>query len=101
MSLNITFTNPPTQNSSFHHPTWNTTQDEDQSDGDLWKSAIIGFLLCVLIFMTIGGNLLVIIAISINRHLRITTNYFILNLAIADLLLGTTVLPFSASLEVS
>ncbi|KAL0994691.1 hypothetical protein UPYG_G00125860 [Umbra pygmaea] len=34
------------------------------------------------------------------RHLRIPTNYFIINLAIADLLLSTTVLPVSATLEI-
>ena len=66
----------------------------------LWSSILAGIALCVIIMMTICGNILVIVAIVINPHLRITTNYFILNLAIADLLLGTTVLPFSASLEV-
>ncbi|XP_071532944.1 alpha-1A adrenergic receptor-like [Panulirus ornatus] len=36
-----------------------------------------------------------------SRNLRSSTHYLIVNLAVADLLLGTTVLPFSATLEVS
>ena len=36
-----------------------------------------------------------------SSHLRSSTHYLIVNLAVADLLLGTTVLPFSAALEVS
>ncbi len=57
-------------------------------------------VLGIMIFMTISGNVLVLLAVFVNSHLRSTTNYFIVNLACADLLLGTFVLPFSASLEV-
>ncbi|XP_050399281.1 alpha-1A adrenergic receptor [Patella vulgata] len=60
----------------------------------------VGMILGIIVCMTIGGNVLVLLAVYVNSHLRSTTNYFIVNLAIADLLLGTCVLPFSASLEV-
>ncbi|ESO99050.1 hypothetical protein LOTGIDRAFT_142302, partial [Lottia gigantea] len=60
----------------------------------------VGIILGSIVFMTVGGNVLVLLAVFVNSHLRSTTNYFIVNLAIADLLLGTCVLPFSASLEV-
>ncbi|CAI9624493.1 unnamed protein product [Staurois parvus] len=43
---------------------------------------------------------MVIISVVANRQLRIPTNYLIVNLAIADLLLSTTVLPFSSALEI-
>ena len=59
-----------------------------------------GIILGSVCLMTIGGNVLVLLAVFVNSHLRSTTNYFIVNLAIADLLLGTTVLPFSATLEI-
>ncbi len=64
------------------------------------QAIVAGMVLGVMIFMTISGNLLVLLAVFVNSHLRSTTNYFIVNLACADLLLGTCVLPFSASLEI-
>ena len=64
------------------------------------QAIIAGIVLGCMIFMTISGNLLVLLAVFVNSHLRSTTNYFIVNLACADLLLGTCVLPFSASLEI-
>lgn len=60
------------------------------------KGVILGSI-CII---TILGNVLVLMAVFVNSHLRSTTNYFIVNLAIADVLLGTLVLPFSASIEI-
>nr|APC23842.1 alpha-1 adrenergic receptor [Platynereis dumerilii] len=59
-----------------------------------------GVTLGTIVLMTVCGNVLVLLAVFVNSHLRSTTNFFIVNLAIADLLLGTLVLPFSASLEI-
>lgn len=67
---------------------------------DLRRAVPVGMVLAFFIMFAIVGNILVILAVVCNRHLRIPTNYFIINLAIADLLLGTTVLPVSATLEV-
>ncbi|KAG9259616.1 alpha-1D adrenergic receptor [Astyanax mexicanus] len=60
----------------------------------------VGVFLAIFITVAIVGNILVILSVLCNRHLRTVTNFFIVNLAIADLLLGVVVLPFSASLEV-
>lgn len=68
---------------------------------DLSRAVPVGMVLASFIMFAIVGNILVILSVVCNRHLRIPTNYFIINLAIADLLLGTTVLPVSATLEVS
>ncbi|ELU14162.1 hypothetical protein CAPTEDRAFT_65280, partial [Capitella teleta] len=65
------------------------------------RTVITAMILCLICLMTISGNILVLVAVFVNSHLRGTTHYFIANLAVADLLLGTTVLPFSASLEVA
>jgi hypothetical protein len=55
----------------------------------------------LMILLTIGGNLLVIVAVVSSPKLRSPTYYLIVNLAVADLLLGITVLPLSATLELS
>ncbi|GAA6105585.1 alpha-1A adrenergic receptor isoform X1 [Tachysurus ichikawai] len=66
----------------------------------LSRALPVGMVLGAFIVFAIVGNILVILSVVCNRHLRIPTNYFIINLAIADLLLGTTVLPVSATLEI-
>ncbi|XP_022080590.1 histamine H2 receptor-like [Acanthaster planci] len=61
---------------------------------------LIGIILFFIIVMTIVGNIFVILAPSVNRRLRSVTGLFIVSLAVADLLLGIVVLPFSAIFEV-
>lgn len=62
---------------------------------------ITGFFLYSLTIWTIIGNIFVCIAIATNRQLKQggMSNFLIGNLALSDLLLGLTVLPFSATLS--
>lgn len=50
--------------------------------------------------LVIVGNCLVIAAVFCSHKLRSVTNYFIVSLAVADMLVGLAVLPFSATWEV-
>ncbi|XP_047441330.1 histamine receptor H2a [Mugil cephalus] len=57
---------------------------------------LLGIILSLLILLTVGGNVLVCLAVCASRRLRCLTNCFIVSLAVTDLLLGLLVLPFSA-----
>ena len=62
-------------------------------------SLLIGIVLLIITIWTIVGNILVILAFIIDKHIRQggMSNYLIINLAFSDLLLGIAVLPFAAS----
>ncbi|XP_063925282.1 octopamine receptor Oamb isoform X2 [Zophobas morio] len=57
-------------------------------------------VLALINVMVIVGNCLVIAAVFCSSKLRSVTNLFIVSLAVADLLVGVAVLPFSATWEV-
>ncbi|KAK8771663.1 alpha-1A adrenergic receptor-like [Amblyomma americanum] len=76
--------------------TANATEPAGLAPGALLK----GGLLLAIILLAISGNLMVLLAVFLNASLRTATNCLIVNLALADLLLGASVLPFSAALEV-
>ncbi|KAM4628716.1 5-hydroxytryptamine receptor 2B isoform 1-T5 [Polymixia lowei] len=52
-------------------------------------------LIVMVIVPTIGGNILVILAVSLERKLQNATNYFLMSLAVADLLVGLLVMPIA------
>ncbi|KAG1680716.1 putative G-protein coupled receptor No9 [Nymphon striatum] len=61
---------------------------------------LIFILLGTINVLVILGNSLVIIAVKTTPKLQTITNYFIVSLAVADLLVGLTTLPFSTASEV-
>ncbi|XP_037832079.1 5-hydroxytryptamine receptor 2A [Kryptolebias marmoratus] len=52
-------------------------------------------LILVVIAITVMGNILVILAVSLEKKLQNATNYFLMSLAVADMLLGILVMPVS------
>lgn len=65
------------------------------------SKVMLGLILSLLILLTVGGNVLVCLAVCASRRLRCLTNCFIVSLAVTDLLLGLIVLPFSALLQLN
>ncbi|CAI9735875.1 octopamine receptor beta-2R-like [Octopus vulgaris] len=57
--------------------------------------AMVAIMVCA-----VFGNFLVIISVYKFYRLRVLTNYFIVSLAFADLLVALMVMPFSASIEI-
>ncbi|KAK3094987.1 hypothetical protein FSP39_008782 [Pinctada imbricata] len=77
---------------------WSNTSEETSVH---FTHPAISALLVFFSVVTIVGNLLVIIAVSKELYLRTVTNYFIVSLAVADLIIGGIVMPFSISLELT
>ncbi|XP_038255797.1 5-hydroxytryptamine receptor 7-like [Dermochelys coriacea] len=61
--------------------------------GDTEK-IVIGTVLSIITLMTIAGNALVIISVSIVKKLRQPSNYLVISLAAADLSVAFAVMPF-------
>jgi len=66
---------------------------------DVAKAVVLGIVLVVFLVFGVLGNVLVILSVLFHHQWRSVTHYFIANLAAADLLLSSAVLPFSATSE--
>ncbi|XP_053660887.1 D(2) dopamine receptor [Anopheles marshallii] len=79
---------------------WNQTQfiDEMPVGGDAAQDRYEWSFLFVILFIFAGGlgNILVCLAVALDRKLQNVTNYFLLSLAIADLLVSLFVMPLGA-----
>ena len=60
-----------------------------------WEALVTILFLSMVIIITIVGNILVIISVLTYAPLKITPNYFIVSLAMADLTVSICVLPFN------
>ncbi|XP_068191253.1 alpha-1A adrenergic receptor [Antennarius striatus] len=63
------------------------------------KALVLGLVLMLFLVFGVLGNILVILSVIFHNHWRSVTHYFIANLAAADLLLSSAVLPFSVTSE--
>ena len=62
---------------------------------------IKGLIFGTIIIGAVLGNALVIISVQRNRKLRVITNYFVVSLAMADMLVALCAMTFNASVELS
>lgn len=59
------------------------------------------FILVLIIVVAVFGNLLVILSVIRHQKLRVITNYFVVSLAFADLLVALLAMSFNASVEIT
>ena len=72
-----------------------TTAGDDEGPGLRWSALGLG----AVIGATAAGNLLVCLAVCLEPRLQNITNYFLMSLAIADLLVSLLVMPLAMVVE--
>lgn len=93
--LNLSWYNDDLESQNWSRPFNGSAGKADKSPYNYYA-----MLLTLLIFIIVFGNVLVCMAVSREKALQTTTNYLIVSLAVADLLVATLVMPWVVYLEV-
>lgn len=65
----------------------------------IWEIIILSIIITAMMIVIVVGNMLVVIAIATENNLTTVQNWFIASLAVADMMIGLVVMPFSLSFE--
>jgi hypothetical protein len=98
----VDYPGPAVTSSSSSNLTLHNLTDLDFyfSPPDLNHAIPVGILLGLFTVLTVGGNLLVLLAVATDKQLRSQRHTLLIaNLAVFDMTLGWSVFPFAASLE--
>lgn len=81
----------------------NSTQNESiYKEIELeWNNPLLGIFFITVCLVTVFGNCLVLTAVCRERCLQVSTNYYIMSLAVADLIVGLVVMPFNGLKEMT
>ena len=75
-----------------------TNNSDDVSEQFLlpwWQQTIFYTAFIIILLVSAGGNLIVMWIVLAHKRMRTVTNYFLVNLAIADFLISILNMPFS------
>lgn len=64
---------------------------------DVWDKVLIAVTLFTITLITIAGNVLVLVAVKVEKKLHTSFNYYIVNLAITDAAVAATAMSFKAT----
>lgn len=95
---NITTTLWPNENFDFNdtHSNHNDSQeDSNQYILPLWRQVLWTLLFAGMVVVATGGNLIVIWIVLANKRMRTVTNYFLVNLSVADAMVSTLNVTFN------
>ncbi|XP_063906741.1 tachykinin-like peptides receptor 99D isoform X2 [Zophobas morio] len=88
-------------NSSLEYSTTsNASYDEFEGDGNqfilpIWRQVLWSILYAGMVIVATGGNLIVIWIVFSHKRMRTVTNYFLLNLSVADTMVSTLNVTFN------
>ena len=83
---------------SDHHNNSNMTsvsQNDDPRNMPTYAHVIITFMYSTVTVLAVGGNVIVCYTVLAYQRMRTVTNYFIVNLAVSDLLMAVLCIPFT------
>lgn len=87
--------------SDTHFQTVFSTMRSGTDNAESDASNLLYTPLCFLLIAAVFGNTMVILSVIVEKKLRVmATNHFIASLALSDLLVGATVMPFAVYLKV-
>ena len=84
----------------WKNQTGNNNSSSGEEEGDGSDNGVYNWsFICVMVFVVAGivGNVLVCLAVWLERPLQNVTNWFLVSLAFADLIVSTIVMPFGAT----
>lgn len=79
---------------------WDSERNESSGESGQDERNYYAMLYSLLILGIVFGNVLVCLAVLRERSLQTTTNYLVVSLAVADLLVASLVMPWAVYLEV-
>jgi tachykinin-like receptor len=72
-----------------------TQEDHNQFILPLWRQVLWSLLFAGMVLVATGGNLIVIWIVLANKRMRTVTNYFLVNLSVADAMVSALNVTFN------